>query len=149
MLIKSNKETFFHFYEVMLYPGVNEISVELWAQMKSHPMTIKMIEDGTFEAETDEEIEVSAEDALVGLKLTQAKKLIKETVKLEVLRKWEAMPVLDENDAKIKKEVLAQIKKVTVDSFKPGANSTGKSYVDTGKGVETIEVSVTPSSIDD
>lgn len=154
MLVKHNNPTFFHLTnnkgEIVssLIPGVNKIDLETWLEYREHPIVKAMLAEGTLEEEQDiEEVKASGDKgdihALKGLRLSNAKSLIKETMDKILLNQWLQV---EEKD-----NVKDLIKKQLEDLEKPleKRDRSKSRQVTTGKGPEMVELEATPNASDD
>ena len=107
-----------------LYPGINEVDSKVWDKYKDHPLmkerfdtgalvwirggekaakpTAPAIVDGVEDVEDDE-------DALAGLTVAEANKIVVETFNLELLEKWADI----ETRKGVLKVIAEQVEKVT------------------------------------
>lgn len=72
---------------LVLKPGVNEVSREQWAQVKDHPAMRRRINQGLIEVLSEgDESEHASE--LAKLRPNEARRLVAETIDVDVLEKW-------------------------------------------------------------
>lgn len=106
-LVKWNALNVYFVGDIMLMPGINEISKEDLGAIKSHPICRHEIEAGKIELLNDDTDEDAAGN-LASLKPAEAAKIIGECVVLELLTKWKS----EEKRAPVVKAIEAQILKL-------------------------------------
>lgn len=95
--------------KLRLVPGANRVDSKAWEACRGVPRVKKLIEDGIVAEESGATVE-----SLDGMKPAEAKKLIKNTIDLEVLEIWK----LNEKRADVVKAIEAQIDALTKEPTK-------------------------------
>jgi hypothetical protein len=106
ILVKNNGLSLIIFTEKTLLPGINTVDSDIFAQMKKkaphffdeqEPM-IEAVEENT-ENEGDEPLDIDS------YSLRQAKKIISETVEMDLLNRWLSETDKDKNKVVIEKQI--------------------------------------------
>lgn len=90
---------------VVLLPGPNEVDAAAWKKASEHPIVKAWLEDGTLEAIGEDKPAKAPEELLAALQHKEAEKTARETINVELLKKWLAK----EKREKIKKAITKQI----------------------------------------
>ncbi len=115
-LVRSNVEHLVHIpHGARLVPGLNEVDDAIWEAACSTAVMAARIAQGHFEVVSapsgkSDDSESFYESDLKSLKPAMALKLIKETLRKDLLEKWDAV----ETREAVKKAIAAQFKELEV-----------------------------------
>jgi hypothetical protein len=104
MLVKYKKSNILEHADIKFYPGLNSVDDKKWEEAKKHPAYEYMVNEDYF----DEIGKAGVKDdykALKTMKPNEAKKIVNETVRIELLNGW----LKNETRADVKKALLARI----------------------------------------
>jgi hypothetical protein len=133
MLIVKNTEPRVHSLGgfVTLLPGVNEVDEAAWERALSISIVQHYVDEGVFVVAGSAKGKPGEAAAIAGMSVGEAKKLVGETVDLQLLRSWESL----EERKGVQSSITAQITKVesAVDTKPPATEDDGTDLTTKGK----------------
>lgn len=90
MLVKYNQSNILLAGQIKLIPGVNTVEYEKWLEIATHPQILAKIEEGVISVLTDGAVDNDQSSSIAKFKSKDALKLVRETVDVSLLKKWQA-----------------------------------------------------------